>query len=127
MKGETDTYDVVVTASGFPDCQFPAHRALLAARSPWFRDTLLEMARSDDPGAVVVVPGITPAMLHIAIGYLYRDELVLPTVELPALSSASAPTPVSPAWPYVYDYARRSTSTLQSHFAPYASRYLMYW
>ncbi len=116
MKGETDTYDVVVIAKGYPESQFPAHRALLSARSPWFRNILAEMAGSDDPGAAVIVPDVTPAMLHVAIGYLYRDELVLPSVELPTARSPPSSTLACPGWPFLYDYTRRGSSMLMILF-----------
>jgi hypothetical protein len=114
LKSSDPQCDIEVCADGFPSFPFPAHRSLLSARCRFFRDAV-SSAETPTPDSLprVVIPNVTPAMLHAVLGFLYLDKLVLPEVTTSDhLSEDGNGSTVAAGWEFVFDYSRRLHSTV---------------
>jgi hypothetical protein len=111
MLSKPSTGDVRVAAASAPHVTFNAHKAILSSRSPLLRDLLAAVpAGSTGP---VIVPGTTPAMLSIALFYVYMDVLVLPEL-LPADAMPSRASSLSlalPDWTFLFNAANTGAIT----------------
>jgi len=78
LRNEEDFFDVTLAID--EDNQFPAHKVILSAASPFFRG-LLKRNPSQHP-SIVMSPHVRPADLQNIIDFIYQGEVNVPQSEL---------------------------------------------